>query len=128
MKHYYSDPFQAIADPNRREILHLLSKDNLSINSLALNFEMSRPAVSKHIKILYTAGFITIEDKGRERVCTLKKDGFKELQTWINFFDRFWNSKLDALGLFLNKTPGKTIKDKLPEVERKTKFKTNKKT
>lgn len=112
MKQYHTDPFQAIADPNRREILHLLSKDSLSINSLVLNFEMSRPAVSKHIKILYSAGFITIEDRGRERVCGLKKEGFKELQSWIGFFDKFWNSKLDTLELFLNKTTPKNAKIK----------------
>jgi len=110
MKQTFSDPFQAIADQSRREILHLLSKENLSINSLALNFEMSRPAVSKHIKILYSAGFIKIEDKGRERLCTLNKEGFKEVQSWINFFDSFWNSKLDALGTYLNKSQTKKHK------------------
>lgn len=112
MKHELTDPFHAIADVNRREILLLLSKNTQSINSLVGNFEMSRPAVSKHIKILYSAGFITIEDIGRERVCTLKKEGFKELQTWITFFDKFWNTKLDALEIFLNKTQSSTLKSK----------------
>jgi DNA-binding transcriptional ArsR family regulator len=103
MRHYQTDPFQAIADPNRREILMLLSKNSQSINSLADNFDMSRPAVSKHIKILYTAGFIAIEDKGRERYCTLKKEGFKDLQNWIDFFEKFWNDKLDALEIYLER-------------------------
>jgi DNA-binding transcriptional ArsR family regulator len=107
MKLNYTDPFQAIADVSRREILHLLSKNDLTINSLAENFEMSRPAVSKHIKILYQAGFISIKDSGRERICALKKDGFKDMQSWINFFDKFWNSKLDALGDFLSKSKNK---------------------
>jgi len=91
------DAFQVIADPSRREILHLLSKNSLTINSLAENFEMSRPAVSKHIKVLYGAGFISIEDIGRERYCILKQDGFNELQQWINYFDNFWKSKLKKL-------------------------------
>ena len=56
------DAFQVIADPSRRQMLQLLSKDNLTINSLAENFDMSRPAVSKHIKILYNAGFISMRD------------------------------------------------------------------
>ena len=112
MKHRYTDPFQAIADPNRRQILHLLSKDNLPINSLAENFDMSRPAVSKHIKMLYTAGFIIIEDKGRERYCGLRQEGFREVQSWMGFFDKFWNSKLDALGTFLSKTKTSTVKHK----------------
>ena len=97
------DAFQVIADPSRRQMLMLLSKDSLTINSLAENFDMSRPAVSKHIKILYTAGFISIRDIGRERYCTLKKDGFKELQAWLSYFDQFWASKLKNLETLLNK-------------------------
>lgn len=62
-----SDPFYAIADPNRRKILMLLSNDSLSINSLAENFNISRPAVSKHIKISHDTGFVSIKDVGRER-------------------------------------------------------------
>ena len=97
------DAFQVIGDPSRRKMLMLLSTDSLTINSLAENFDMSRPAVSKHIKILHGAGFITIKDIGRERYCTLKKDGFEELQDWISYFDRFWTSKLKKLETLLNK-------------------------
>ncbi len=96
------DAFQVIADPSRRQMLQLLTKDSLAINALAENFDMSRPAVSKHIKILYTAGFISIQDIGRERYCILKQDGFKELQCWINNFDKFWVSKLKKLETILN--------------------------
>ena len=97
------DAFQVIGDPSRRKMLMLLSEDSLTINSLADNFDMSRPAVSKHIKILHTAGFISIQDIGRERYCTLKQDGFKELQNWISYFDKFWTSKLKKLEILLNK-------------------------
>lgn len=97
------DSFQAIADPSRRNILMLLSKDSLTINSLAGNFNMSRPAVSKHIKVLEEAGFISIRTIGRERYCTLKKEGFTELQQWINYFDKFWTSRLSKLEALLNK-------------------------
>lgn len=96
------DAFQVIGDPSRRKMLMLLSDDALTINSLAENFDMSRPAVSKHIKILHNAGFITITDIGRERYCTLKKDGFEELQSWIAYFDKFWTSKLKKLETLLN--------------------------
>ena len=96
------DAFQVIADPSRRQILMLLSKDSLTINSLAENFDMSRPAVSKHIKALNTAGFISIKNIGRERYCTLKQDGFNELQNWIDYFDSFWKSKLQKLETLLN--------------------------
>jgi DNA-binding transcriptional ArsR family regulator len=96
------DAFQVIADPSRRRMMQLLSKNSLTINSLAENFDMSRPAVSKHIKIMYNAGFVSISDIGRERYCTLKKDGFNELQNFIDYFDKFWTSKLKKLETILN--------------------------
>jgi DNA-binding transcriptional ArsR family regulator len=97
------DAFQVVADPSRRQMLKLLYKDSMTINSLAENFDISRPAVSKHIKILHSAGFITIQDIGRERYCTLKQDGFHALQEWIDYFDKFWESKLKKLEALLNK-------------------------
>ena len=96
------DAFQVIADPSRRQMMQLLSKNSMTINTLAENFDMSRPAVSKHIKIMYTAGFISITDIGRERYCTLKQDGFNELQHFINYFDKFWATKLKKLETILN--------------------------
>src|ERR1700759_3926815 len=96
------DVFQVVADPSRRYMLKMLSKQSMTINSLADNFDMSRPAVSKHIKILYNAGFISIKDIGRERHCVLKQDGFHELQDFINFFDKFWSAKLSKLQTLLN--------------------------
>ena len=104
MKPQSFDVFQVVAAPSRRHILRLLSKDSLTINSLAEHFDMSRPAVSKHIKILHGAGFISIQDIGRERHCILKQEGFEKLQEWINYFDNFWLSKLEKLkSLLANK-------------------------
>ncbi len=96
------DVFQVIADPSRRQMLQMLSKNSMTINALAKNFDMSRPAVSKHIKIMYNAGFISITDIGRERHCVLKQDGFNELQDFINYFDKFWATKLGKLQAILN--------------------------
>ena len=102
MKEQTLDVFQVIADPSRRQMLMMLSKDSMTINTIAENFNVSRPAVSKHIKILYNAGFVSIKDIGRERHCVLKQDGFKELQGFINYFDKFWTSKLKKLETLLN--------------------------
>ena len=102
------DVFQVIADPSRRYMLKMLSEQSHSISSLAEHFDMSRPAVSKHVKVLYTAGFISIEDIGRERHCTLKQDGFTELQRWIDYYDTFWKNKLKGLETLLNKQIKKT--------------------
>ena len=101
------DAFQVIADPSRRQILRLLSQESRTIKSLAQNFDMSRPAVSKHIKVLHYAGFISIEDIGRERYCTLKQEGFKELQQWMDYFDQFWAGKLKKLETLLNEKANK---------------------
>ncbi|WP_419700594.1 ArsR/SmtB family transcription factor [Mucilaginibacter sp. NFX135] len=107
MEQHRLDAFQVIADPSRRQMLYLLSKDSLTINALADNFEMSRPAVSKHIKVLYNAGFISIQDIGRERHCILKQEGFNELHKWLEYFDAFWGSKLKNLETLLNERTNK---------------------
>lgn len=101
------DAFQAIADPSRREILRLLSRDTLTINAIAENFDMSRPAVSKHIKVLNSAGFISVENIGKERYCILNQEGFDALQEYIDYFDGFWKSKLKKLEALLNEKAGK---------------------
>ena len=104
------DVFQVIADPSRRQMMQILSKDSMTINALAENFDMSRPAVSKHLKIMYNAGFISIREIGRERYCTLKQDGFEELQNFINYFDKFWITKLKKLEIILNNKVKEKVK------------------
>lgn len=106
MKTQTLDAFQVIADPSRRQMLMMLSKDSMTINSIASNFQISRPAVSKHIRILYNGGFITIKDIGRERHCVLNQDGFDEVQDFINYFDKFWKNKLQKLQNLLNRKSG----------------------
>ena len=73
------DVFQAIADPTRREIIHLLSRQSLNLNAVADNFEISRPAISKHIKILTECGLIAIRQEGRERYCDAQLNKLKEV-------------------------------------------------
>ncbi|KGO80900.1 MULTISPECIES: ArsR/SmtB family transcription factor [Flavobacterium] len=95
------DVFQAIADPTRREIINLLAQNELNLNAVADNFEISRPAVSKHIKILTECGLIVIKQQGRERYCRAELKKLKEVAEWTNLYREFWNEKLDALGSFL---------------------------
>jgi DNA-binding transcriptional ArsR family regulator len=96
------DVFQVIVDPSRRHMLHLLWKGGMTINAIAENFEMSRPAISQLVKALQEAGFITIEDLGRTRYCSIKKDGFDALLEWINYFDQFWQEKMQNLGMLMD--------------------------
>lgn len=96
------DVFQAIADPTRREIIGLLSKKPLNLNAVAENFDISRPAISRHIKILTECGLVFIRREGRERYCEAKFDKLNEVSDWVEQYRVFWTSKLDALDKFLN--------------------------
>jgi len=93
------DVFQAIADPTRRDIIGLIAHQSLNLNAVADNFDISRPAISKHIKILTQCGLLTIKKKGRDRYC---EANFKKLNE-VEQYRTFWTSKLDALGDFLEK-------------------------
>lgn len=104
------DSFMAIADPHRREILTMLSVEKKSINTIANNFNISRPAVSKHIKVLCSTGFINIETKGRERYCSLSPEGFNEIKDWISYFEEYWRTQLTNLDNFLKKQHDKKPK------------------
>ncbi|MEO8404458.1 MAG: metalloregulator ArsR/SmtB family transcription factor [Chitinophagaceae bacterium] len=99
------DVFQAIADPTRRAIINMVSKESLNLNAVAENFDISRPAISKHIKILTECGLIVIKQQGRERYCEAKLQQLNEVSQWIEQYRVFWTKKLDALGDFLAKEP-----------------------
>ncbi|MEO8446765.1 MAG: metalloregulator ArsR/SmtB family transcription factor [bacterium] len=101
------DVYQAIADPNRRAILHMLSEQKLTLNKIADNFDVSRPAISKHIKILSECGLISIEQKGRERYCEARLEKLSEVSDWVEQYRKFWNEKLDALEVYLKELQAK---------------------
>ena len=96
------DVFQAIADPTRRAILSLLAAQTLTLNAVAENFDVSRPAISKHIKILNECSLIEITDKGRERYCAAKLEKLNEVSVWIEQYKQFWENKFDALETYLD--------------------------
>lgn len=95
------DVFQAIADPTRREIIGLVARESLNLNAVADQFNVSRPAISKHIKILTQCGLIVIRKQGRERYCEAKFDKLNEVNEWVEQYKIFWEKKLDALDLYL---------------------------
>jgi DNA-binding transcriptional ArsR family regulator len=98
------DVFQAIADPSRRAIIGLLAMGSLNVNAIAENFEMSRPAVSKHIKILKDCDLVKSRKEGRERIYQLKPQKLQELDTWLAQYKTFWSSSLDRLESILEPT------------------------
>jgi len=96
------DVFQAIADPNRREIINLITHRSLHLNAVAENFSVTRQAIPKHVKILTECGLIVIKKQGRDRYCEAKLEKLSEVSNWVEQYRKFWNEKLDALGNYLN--------------------------
>ncbi|KZS41116.1 ArsR family transcriptional regulator [Aquimarina aggregata] len=95
------DVFQAIADPLRRDIISLLAKQPMTINAVAKKFEVSRPAVSKHLKILKECGIITINQDGRERFCQIEPKNLIPAFLWIEQYKTLWEEKLDSFENYL---------------------------
>ena len=95
------DVFQAIADPNRRAILSLLATQRLTLNGVAERFRISRPAISRHIKILKECGLVAIHQQGRERYCEAKLDRLQEVSDWVEKSRELWEGRLDRLDEYL---------------------------
>lgn len=101
------DVFQAIADPNRRAIVALLAGQKLTLNGIAGRFKISRPAISKHIKILEECGLVAIEQQGRERLCEVNLERLTEVADWVEPYRKLWEARLDALEEYLTELQSK---------------------
>ena len=97
------DIFQAIADPTRRRIIKVIAKKPLNLNSVAENFDMSRQAVSLHIRILEECGLVTLRREGRERFCEAHLEKLSEVSVWVEQYKQHWEQKLDSLEKYLYK-------------------------
>ncbi|MEP5611047.1 MAG: metalloregulator ArsR/SmtB family transcription factor [Cyclobacteriaceae bacterium] len=97
------DVFQAIADPVRRGIIDLLAEEKLTVNTIADKFEISRPAISKHIKILNECDLIIITQHGRERFCQIKPESLFEIADWASKYRKLWEDKLDSFENYITK-------------------------
>ena len=91
------DVFQAIADPNRRAILALLAQQRLTLNGVAGNFRISRPAVSRHIRILKECGLVVVIPRGRERYVEARFDKLEEVTRWVEQYRQIWEEKFNRL-------------------------------
>lgn len=91
------DVFQAIADPTRRAIINLIAYKPLHLNAIAENFDVSRPAISQHIKILTECGLVVIKKQGRERYCESKLKGLHEVSDWLERYRILWATRFDAI-------------------------------
>ena len=99
-----SQTFSALADPTRRAILARLATGTATVSELAEPFEMSLPAVSRHLKVLTDAGLIERHTEAQWRRCELRGEGFKAAADWIEFYRKFWEESFDRLDAFLKRT------------------------
>jgi DNA-binding transcriptional ArsR family regulator len=104
------DVFQAISDPTRRQIIELLARESLNLNTLADNFDMTRQAISLHVKILTECGLIVIKQQGRERYCEAKLDKLNEVASWVDHCKKFWTQQFKSLDIYLQKVQAKKSK------------------
>ena len=93
--------FHALADATRRGMLSRLADGEMSVKELAEPFDMSAPAISKHLKVLEKAGLLRREVEGRVHRCYLVPEAMSDAARWIAFYEQFWNNKLDSLDHYL---------------------------
>lgn len=104
------DVFQAIADPTRREIINMIAHQSMNVNAVAGNFDVSRTAIYKHVKILTECGLIVIKQQGRERFYEARLEKLHEISDWVAQYRQFWTARFDALENYLNQMQTKNKK------------------
>lgn len=95
--------FRAISDPTRREILHILCGGRQTVGGIAGNFRMSRPAISKHIRLLHRAGLVVTEQQGTSNLCSLNVQPLRHVSDWLGEYEAFWKSSLESLKDYMEK-------------------------
>lgn len=105
------DVFQAIADPTRRQIISLIARNEMNLNAIVDNFDISRPSISQHVKILNECGIIVIEKRGRERYCKIQPANLRVVADWVEPFRELWEGKLDSFEKYLYKLQSKSKKN-----------------
>jgi DNA-binding transcriptional ArsR family regulator len=103
------DVFQAIADPTRRQIIGMLAEQPLNLNAIAEKFDVTRQAVSLHVKILEECGLLMVRQQGRERFCEARLDRLSEVSEWIDQYRKYWNTKFNSLDKYLKKIQSKDL-------------------
>ena len=97
------DVYQAIADPTRRAIINMIAAQPHNVNSIAEKFDVTRQAISLHIKILTDCGLVVIKQQGRDRFCEAQLEQLSEVSMWVEQYRQHWESRLDALETYIEK-------------------------
>jgi DNA-binding transcriptional ArsR family regulator len=93
--------FRAISDPTRREILSILRRGPETVGGIARNFRMSRPAISKHLRLLHSAGLVSTHQQGTSNLCRLNAKPLLAVNDWLQDYETFWNESLQSLKRYM---------------------------
>ena len=93
--------FRAISDPTRRRILAILRDGHQSVGGIAQNFRMSRPAISKHLRLLHAAGLVSTRKEGTASICALNAESLRVVNDWLDDYRAFWGQSLESLKKYL---------------------------
>jgi len=96
-----TDAFNAIAEPQRREILSFLARGERSVNDVVGHLQVTQPQVSKHLRVLREVGLVRVRDAGKQRLYALNGEGLKPVHDWVSHFERYWNESFDRLDQYL---------------------------
>ena len=96
-----SDVFNAIAEPQRREILELLAGGEQSVNEIAEALHLKQPQVSKHLRVLREVGLVSVREVGQQRMYSLQGAGLKPIHEWVKPFEHLWHERFDRLANYL---------------------------
>jgi DNA-binding transcriptional ArsR family regulator len=105
------DPFNAVAEPKRRELLNLLQSSELSVNEIVEQLNWSQPMVSKHLGVLKLVGLVSERQDGRQRFYRINADQLKPIYDWIAPFERYWSERYDRLDELLEQIQNKEKQD-----------------
>jgi DNA-binding transcriptional ArsR family regulator len=97
-----SDVFNAVAEPQRRQILNLLALGERSVNDIAESLRIKQPQASKHLRVLRQVGLVSVRGSGQQRLYRLNGDGLKPIHDWVKPFEHLWNERFDRLAAYLN--------------------------
>lgn len=98
--------FRALSDPTRREILGILRTGEQTVGGIAQNFRMSRPAISKHLRLLHSAGLVRTHQQGTATLCSLDAKPLRLIDDWLHDYESFWSESLKSLKKHMEEKPG----------------------
>lgn len=110
-----ADPFNAVAEPRRRQILDLLAGGERSVNDLAKHLSLKQPQVSKHLKVLKAVGLVNVRGAGQRRLYSMNGDKLKPIHDWVKRFERMWAERLDRLDEYLKELQAQEKADEQAE-------------